>query len=143
LPLSGLVALDGSAFYGNQTFEIIDAAAEFEIPDTKYSYLGAGAHLDLSITDRALIGFGARYFTVLDAGDLASVDWFGPVNASGLGLEASFLVPLPASLYVRGQLAYQRIALELSGGGQVTDDEGVTGGKDSLITGNVNLGIAF
>jgi hypothetical protein len=142
-PLSGLVALDGGAFYGNQTFEIIDAAAEFEIPDTKYSYLGASAHLDLSITDRALIGFGARYFTVLDAGDLASVDWYGPVDASGLGLEATFQIPLPANLYVRGQLAYQRIALELSGGGQITDDEGVTRGKDSLITGNVNLGIAF
>ena len=80
---------------------------------------------------------------MLDAGDLASIDWFGPVSASGLGLEATFLIPLPENLYVRGELSYQRISLETSGGGQITDDEGVTGGTDSLITGNVNLGIAF
>jgi hypothetical protein len=142
-PLNDLISVDGGAFYGNQTFEIIDASPDFEVPDTKYSYLGASAHLDLAITDRALVGFGARYFTVLDAGDLASVDWFGPVSASGLGLEATFQIPLPANLYVRGQLSYQRISLETSGGGQITDDEGVTGGTDSVITGNVNLGISF
>jgi hypothetical protein len=142
-PLSSLVTIDGGAFYGNQTFEIVDASQNFEVPDSKYSYLGAGAHLDLSITDRATVGFGARYFGVLDAGDLASTDWFGPVSASGLGLEASFMIPLPASLYVRGQLSYQRISLETSGGGKITDDEGVTGGTDSTIVGNVNLGIAF
>jgi hypothetical protein len=80
---------------------------------------------------------------VLDSGDLASTDWFGPVNASGLGLEGSFLIPLPENLYVRGQLSYQRISLETTGGGQLTDDEGVTGGTDSVIKGSVNLGIAF
>lgn len=142
-PINSLIAIDGGAFYGNQTYEIVDASPDFETPDTKYSYLGASVHLDLSITDRALIGFGARYFTVLDSGDLQSVDFYGPASASGLGLEGSFLIPLPMSLYVRGQLAYQRISLELSGGGQITDDEGVTGGRDSMITGNVNLGIAF
>jgi hypothetical protein len=142
-PVSSLVTIEGGAFYGNQTFEIVDASPDFEVPDTKYSYLGASAHLDLAITDHALVGFGARYFTVLDAGDLASVDWFGPVGASGLGLEGSFQIPLPANLYVRGQLSYQRISLETSGGGQITDDEGVTSGTDSLIVGNVNIGIAF
>ena len=70
-------------------------------------------------------------------------DWFGPAQASGLGLEASFVIPLPASLYVRGQLSYQRISLDLSGGGVITDQEGLTGGTDSMITGSVNLGIAF
>ena len=142
-PISGMVAIDGGAFYGNQTYEIVDASPNFEVPDTRYSYLGASAHLDLAITDRALIGFGARYFTVLDAGDLASVDWFGPADASGLGLEGSFVIPLPASLYVRGQLSYQRISLDLSGGGVITDEEGVLSGKDSLIIGNVNVGISF
>lgn len=142
-PLSNLITVDGGAFYGSQTYEIVDASPNFEVPDTKYSYLGASAHLDLAITDRATIGFGARYFTVLDSGDLASTDWFGPATASGLGLDASFVIPLPARMYVRGQLSYQRISLELSGGGQITDDEGVTGGTDSLITGNVNVGIAF
>jgi hypothetical protein len=141
--LNSLIAVDGGAFYGNQTYEIVDASPNFEVPDTKYSYLGASAHLDLQITERATVGFGARYFTVLDAGDLQSVDWFGPADARGLGLEASFQIPLPASLYVRGQLQYQRISLDLSGGGKITDDEGVLSGTDSTITGNVNLGIAF
>jgi hypothetical protein len=142
-PLSNLVTIDGGAFYGSQTYEIVDASPDFEVPDTKYSYLGASVHLDLAITDRATVGFGARYFTVLDAGDLASVDWFGPVSASGLGLEGSFVIPLPENLYVRGELAYQRISLETSGGGQITDDEAVTGGTDSVVKGTVNLGIAF
>ena len=138
-----VVTLDGGVFYGNQTYEIVDASIDFETPDTKYSYLGANVHLDLAITDRATVGFGARYFTVLDAGDLASTDFFGPVSASGLGLEASFLIPLPSNLYVRGILAYQKISLETSGGGIITDDEGVTEGSDSTITGNINLGISF
>ena len=142
-PLNNLITIDGGAFYGNQTYEIVDASPNFEVPDTKYSYLGASAHLDLQITERATVGFGARYFAVLDSGDLQSVDWFGPADARGLGLEASFQIPLPASLYVRGQLAYQRISLDLSGGGQIADDEGVLGGTDSTIMGNVNLGIAF
>jgi hypothetical protein len=142
-PINSLVAIDGGAFYGNQTFEIVDAPQDFEVPDTKYSYLGASGHLDLAITDRATVGFGVRYFTVLDSGDLASTEWFGPVNASGLGLEGSFVVPLPKGLYVRGQLSYQRISLETTGGGKITDDEGVTSGTDSLISGNVNIGIAF
>jgi len=141
--LNGLISVDGGAFYGNQTYEIVDASPNFEVPDTKYSYLGASAHLDLNITDHATVGFGARYFTVLDSGDLQSVDWFGPADAHGLGLEASFQIPLPASLYVRGQLSYQRISLDLSGGGTITDMENVTSGTDSTITGNVNLGIAF
>lgn len=142
-PLNGLVAIDGGVFYGNQTYEIVDASPAFETPDTKYSYLGAGVHLDLAITDHAQVGFGARYFTVLDSGDLQSTDFFGPAQASGLGLEGSFVIPLPASLYVRGQIAYQRIALELSGGGVIADEEGVTEGKDSTVVGNVNVGISF
>jgi hypothetical protein len=141
--LNGLVALDGGVFYGNQTYEIVDASPAFETPDTKYSYLGAGVHLDLAITDHAQVGFGARYFTVLDSGDLQSTDFFGPAQASGLGLEGSFVIPLPANLYVRGQIAYQRIALELSGGGVIADEEGVTEGKDSTVVGNVNVGISF
>jgi len=142
-PLSNLVAIDGGAFYGSQTYEIVDASQDFEVPDTKYSYLGASVHLDLAITDHASVGFGARYFTVLDSGDLASIDWFGPVSASGLGLEGSFVIPLPENLYVRGELAYQRISLETSGGGVITDQEAVTGGTDSVVKGTVNLGIAF
>jgi hypothetical protein len=142
-PLNSLVTIDGGAFYGNQIYEIVDASPDFEVPDTKYSYLGGSVHLDLAITDRATIGFGARYFTVLDSGDLQSADFYGPASASGLGFEGSFLIPLPANLYVRGQLAYQRISLDLSGGGQITDDENITGGTDSMITANVNLGIAF
>src|SRR4051812_10806038 len=142
-PLNGMVALDAGAFYGNQTFEIVDASQDFEVPDTKYSYLGAGVHLDLAITDHASVGFGARYFTVLDSGDMASTDWFGPVSASGLGLDASFQIPLPEHLYVKGLLEWQRISLETSGGGTITDMEAVTGGTDSVIRGSLNLGIAF
>ncbi|HEX3476654.1 MAG TPA: hypothetical protein VHT91_16625 [Kofleriaceae bacterium] len=142
-PLSNMVALDAGAFYGNQTFEIVDASQDFEVPDTKYSYLGAGLHLDLAITEHASVGFGARYFTVLDAGDLASTDWFGPVSASGLGLECSAIIPLPEHLYVKGLVEYQRISLETSGGGVITDDEGVTGGTDSTIRASINVGIAF
>jgi hypothetical protein len=53
------------------------------------------------------------------------------------------VIPLPFALYVRSQLSYQRISLDLSGGGTITDAEGVTDGTDSTILGNVNLGIAF
>jgi hypothetical protein len=141
--IGSLVAIDGGAYYGNQTYEIVDASELFETPDTKYSYLGLSGHLDLAITDRATVGFGARYFTVLDSGDLQSTEFFGPASAGGLGLDASFVIPLPERLFVRGQLQYQKIDLELSGGGKISEEEAVTAGADSLITGNLNLGIAF
>jgi hypothetical protein len=83
--------------YAGVTSKGIGVSPNFEVPDTKYSYLGASAHLDLQITDRTTIGFGGRYFAVLDAGDLSSADWFGPANAHGLGLEASFVGSRPCS----------------------------------------------
>jgi hypothetical protein len=145
LPLSNLVTVDGGVFYGTQTYEIEDAPAppDFDVPDTKYTYLGAGAHLDLAVTDRASVGFGARYFTVLDTGDLSSTMAFGPVSASGLGLEGTFVIPLPQNLYVRGELSYQRISLETSGVGEITERSAVTDGTDSVVKGSVNVGIEF
>jgi hypothetical protein len=143
LPLNKLVSFDGGVFYGNQSITIEDASEDFEIPDTSYTTLGASVHLDLNVTEHATIGLGARYFTVLDEGMLASTDWFGPTSASGLAFDASFVVPLPKNLYLRGQVEYQKISMTMSGGGIITDQENVTDASDTNITGVVNLGIGF
>jgi hypothetical protein len=142
-PVTSLLTLDGNAFYGNQTYQFVDASPDFEAPDTGYQYLGVGGHLDLNITDRASVGFGGRYFTVLTSGDLESTDFYGPSQASGFGLDASFQIPLPASLYLHGAVAYQRIKHELSGGGIITDQESITDGTDSSINVSAAVGIAF
>ena len=114
--LASLVAIDGEVNYGRASYLIADAPVEFEVPDVQYTYLGAGAHLDLAITSRATVGFGARYMYLLDVGDISSVDWYGPGRASGFGLDGNFVIPLPSNLYVRGALSYERYKIDLRRG---------------------------
>jgi hypothetical protein len=142
-PLASLVTVDGEVSYGTSSYLIPDAPSTFEVPDTSYSYLGAGAHLDLNITERASVGFGAKYFYLLDVGDISSVDWYGPGRASGLGLDANFQIPLPKDLYVRGSLSYEKFNIAYDGVGQITEDEGVSESNDSTVNGSVNVGIQF
>lgn len=142
-PLADLVSIDGHVNYGRTSYMISDAPETFEVPDTEYSYLGAGVKLDLNIADRATVGFGAKYMYVLDVGDISSVDWYGPGRASGYGLDSNFIIPLPRSLFVEGALDYQKFSIEFDGVGQVTEDEGVATSSDSTVTGRVNLGIKF
>ena len=142
-PLADLVSIDGHVNYGRNAYTISDAPTTFEVPDTEYSYLGAGVKLDLNIADRASVGFGAKYMYVLDVGDISSVNFYGPGRASGYGLDGSFVVPLPKSLYVQGALDYTHYSIEFDGVGQITEDEGVVSSSDSTVTGQVNLGIKF
>ncbi|MDB4962674.1 MAG: hypothetical protein JWP01_2673 [Myxococcales bacterium] len=142
-PLASLVTVDGEVSYGSSSYLIPDAPDTFEVPDTSYSYIGAGAHLDLNITERASVGFGAKYFYLLDVGDISSVDWYGPGRASGLGLDANFQIPLPQNLYVRGALSYEKFNISYDGVGQITEDEGVSESNDSTVNGSVNVGIQF
>ena len=142
-PLADLVSVDGHVNYGRNSYTISDAPQTFEVPDTEYSYLGAGVKLDLNIADRASVGFGAKYMYLLDVGDISSVDWYGPGRASGYGLDGSFVIPLPKSLYVQGALDYTHYSIEFDGVGQITEDEGVVESSDSTVTGQVNFGIKF
>lgn len=142
-PLGNYFAIDGEVGYGSNTYNIQDASELFEVPNTSYSYLHAGTHVDLAVTDRASVGFGGKYFHVLGSGDLNSVDWYGPGNTSGLGLDANFIVPLPARLYVKGEIAYTRFKTSLDGVGQITEDEGAFETVDSNVSVGAKIGIEF
>lgn len=142
-PLAELVTFDGSVSYGKSSYLIPDAPETLEVPDVSYSYLGGGAGLDLHITERASVGFGARYYYLLDVGDVSSVDWYGPGRASGLGLNANFVVPLPKNLYVQGGLSWDRFKIVYDGVGVITEEEGVSETSDSTVNGSLNLGIEF
>ena len=142
-PLASLVSIDGHVNYGKTSYIISDAPETFEVPDTDYSYLGAGASLDLNIAGRASVGFGAKYFYMLDVGDISSVDWYGPGRASGWGLDSNFVIPLPKQLYLRGNLGYTKYTIDFDGVGQITEDEGVVSSSDGTVSGNVDIGIQF
>jgi hypothetical protein len=142
-PLGDSLALDGEVGYGQSNYIIIDAPDTFEVPDTAYSYLSAGVHLDLAITERASVGVGGKYLYVLDTGDLSSTEWYGPGQSSGFGLDANFVIPLPSKLYVRGELAYSRIKTSFDGVGVITEEEGVSEAADSTVGGSLNVGIHF
>jgi hypothetical protein len=142
-PLGDSLAIDGSVGYGQSNYIIIDAPDTFEVPDTAYSYLSAGVHLDLAITERASVGVGGKYLYVLDTGDLSSTEWYGPGQASGFGLDANFIIPLPSNLYVRGELAFSRIKTSFDGVGVITEEEGVSEAADSTVGGSLNVGIHF
>jgi hypothetical protein len=142
-PLGSYFSIDGEVGYGRKTYNIDDAPETFEVPNTAYHYLQAGGHLDMAITDRASVGFGGKYFHVLDSGDISSIDWYGPGKTSGLGIEGSFVVPLPARMFVRGELSYTRFKTSFDGVGEITEDEGVYEAVDSNVAGAVKLGIEF
>lgn len=140
----GLVSIDGEVGYGQHNYIFAsDVPAEFEVPDAQYSAFHAGAHLDLHVTERATIGFGAKMFYVLDNGDMSSLDWYGPGSASGFHFDASFVIPLPKRLFVRGELSYRRFSTEFDGAGVITEEETVLGASDATTNGSVNLGIHF
>ncbi|HEU0037169.1 MAG TPA: hypothetical protein VFQ53_41450 [Kofleriaceae bacterium] len=142
-PLGNAFALDGEVGYGKANYIIVDAPDTFEVPDTSYSFLSAGGHLDLSITERSTVGFGAKYLYMLDTGDISSTDWYGPGRSSGFAIDGNFVVPLPKNLYVRGELSFTRIKTTFDGVGQITEDEGVSDATDSTVNANVGIGITF
>ena len=138
-----MVTLDGGVTYGNVTHTIVDLPQSIAIPDTSYSYLAACAHLALAVSDRANIGFGAKYLYLLETGDISSEDWFGAGTAWGMTLSGDFTIPLPSNLYVRGDLEYRRITLDFEGSGALVPTYGMWGASDTAITGSANLGIDF
>jgi len=141
--LANLVSIDGEVSYGKSSYLISDAPEAFEVPDTEYTYVGGAVHLDLTITERASVGFGAKYMYMLDVGDISSVDWYGPGRASGMGLDASFIIPLPQNMFVQGALAYERFKINFDGVGSVTDEDDVKESSDSTVNGSLNVGIQF
>jgi len=142
-PLGSSFAIDGEVGYGARNYVIEDAPMTFEVPDTSYSFLSAGGHLDLKITERASVGFGAKYLYMLGTGDLSSTDWYGPGGSAGWHLDSNFIIPLPSNLYVEGEFAYTRIKTSFDGVGEITEAEGVSEAVDSNISGSLKLGIAF
>ncbi|MGE0870878.1 MAG: hypothetical protein AB7P03_20085, partial [Kofleriaceae bacterium] len=142
-PLGDRISIDGEVNYGKSSYILEDAPEAFEVPDTSYQYIGVGGHVDLKITRRATAGFGARYLYMLDTGDISSVDWYGPGRASGLALDGNFVVPLPANLFFRGELSYQRIKIEFDDIGVITEAEGVSTASDATVNGALNVGVEF
>ena len=53
------------------------------------------------------------------------------------------MIPLPASLYLRGELAYTRIKTSFDGVGVITEEEGAFEAVDSNLGASVKLGIEF
>ena len=141
--LGGSLAIQGSVGYGHDGYVLEDAPMTFEVPDTSYSYLSAGGHLDLSITERATVGFGAKYLYMLGTGDLSSVDWYGPGGSGGWHLDGNFSVPLPSNMFVKGELSYTRIKTTFDGVGTITEAEAVSEAVDSTVSANVKVGISF
>ena len=138
-----MITIDGGVTYGNVTHTIVDLPQSIAIPDTSYSYVSAGAHLALAVSDRANIGFGAKYLYLLETGDISSEDWFGAGTAWGMTLSGDFTIPLPSNMYVRGDLEYRRITLDFEGSGALVPTYGMWGATDTAITGSANLGIDF
>ena len=139
-PLGDIVHIDGHAGYGQEYFKL-ESDIELDVPDTHYKYFWGGANLDLSITERASVGFGARYLYITDTGDMSHLDWYGPGTASGFALDGNFLVPLPARLYVRGEIKYRRITTEFDAPDLSTEQ--ARSASDGTVNGTVHVGIQF
>lgn len=146
-PLSESFTIDGEVGYGQQHYQLTDPPEEYEVPDVGYEFLSAGGSLDLKITDRSKVGFGAKYLYMLGTGNLNdSGDFvgYGPGTAWGLAADAHFVIPLPKSMFVRGDISYFRVSSTFDGvGSTIAEDAGVTDASDSIVRGSLKLGIEF
>jgi hypothetical protein len=139
-PLGEIVHVDGHVGYAQDYFNL-ESDTSLDVPDTSYRYFWGGANLDLNITDRATVGFGAKYLYITGNGDMSSIDWYGPGTASGYALDGNFQIPLPKQLYVRGEIKYRRI--ETSFDAPDLSAEQARNASDGTVNGTVHVGIQF
>ena len=72
---------------------------------------------------------------------LAEIGRDAVVRAIGEDNDANFVIPLPASLYVRGELTYTRIETSFDGVGVITEHEAAFEAVDSNVGASVKVGI--
>jgi hypothetical protein len=137
------VSIDVDASYGNTTHTIVDLPSSIQIPDTSYSYLGAGARLSLEVTAGTTVGFGAHYRYLLSAGDISDQDWYGAGTAWGASLDGDFVIPITDALFVKGAVKYERVKVDFEGSGMLSETWGVWDVVDSSISGTGALGVKF
>jgi hypothetical protein len=134
-------AVAGEVSYGNWSHSVIDLPESIAIPDTSYSYLAAGAHVDIYPSERACIGFGARYLHLTSSGDVMGEDWYGAGEGSGFEIDGDVVIPLPRNLFVRGGVEYRKITVDFDGTGELSWYWGVGTMRDASITGSASLGV--
>ena len=139
-PLGDMFHIDGHVGYGQEYFSL-EQDIELDVPDVAYKFFSAGANVDLSITDNATVGFGAKYLYVTDNGSMSDLDWYGPGSASGFALDGNFVIPLPKQLYVRGEIKFRRITTEFDA--PDLSAEQARSASDGTVNGTVHVGIRF
>jgi hypothetical protein len=136
-----IVSFDGEVNYGK--FGNTFSELPIQIPDTEYQYVGLGGHIEVNITDRTRVGFGAKYMYLLSAGDVSDETWYGAGTSSGLALDASVQIPIGDLLYLKGELDYRRVSLDFEQSGDVSNNLDISRLVDSTIGGTLQLGVAW
>jgi hypothetical protein len=135
------VGIEGN--FGASGHKIVDVPEDLGFPDTAFSYMGGGAHVELAVTERSTVGFNARYMYLLSAGNITDEAAYGSGKAYGLSLGGEFKIPLPSSLFLRGAVDYTRFKIDFEGSGELTTQMGVFSATDGSITGSADIGVAF
>ena len=134
-------AVAGEVSYGNWSHSVIDLPESIAIPDTSYNYLAAGAHVDVYPSERASIGFGARYLHITSSGGVSGEDWYGAGEGSGFEIDGDVTIPLPRNLFARGGVEWRKFTLDFEGSGELSWYWGVGTMRDASLTGSLALGV--
>lgn len=139
---AGRFTLDTHAGLGQSRYGFDDAPAELEVPDTRFTYLAVGTHAALDVYKGITLGAGGQLVRGIgDAGDLNSMEFYGPGSTSGLSLDASLTVPLPKGTFVRARVTASKLVTQFDGVGAITEMEGVTRSEDTTASAGVSFGI--
>jgi len=147
--------IDASVRFNKRTFEIDRnnpalTAEDVDIPNTDYSYVDPGLALGYVMSDKMMIGGGARFLFVTSTGQMQQTDQYGASTVLGVDVEAGLDYQLASKLLLRVGGRLTTLGFTFKGNGDLTVNrdgdattQDVAGARDTYFGGFVTGAYVF
>lgn len=149
----GKLGLIGGVRYTLLKFEIDKGAAPagtpVDVPNVSYSFLEPTVGVEFALSDSLTLGLTARYLAALDAGEIATADYYGVATVTALEAEGTVDYSLSKALFVRALVGFSTVGYSFNGSGALTTNrdadatQDVFGARDTYMTVGAQAGYRF